>query len=53
MQKRNRSFHDYEREPVPIAERKRWLTLAFVWIAIGIDLSAVLLGTQLGAGMTL
>jgi cytosine permease len=53
MQKRDRHFYDYEREPVPIAERKRWLTLTFVWIAIGIDLSSVLLGTQLGAGMTL
>ncbi|MBN2909898.1 cytosine permease [Polycladomyces sp. WAk] len=53
MQKRDLTFYDYEREPVPIAKRKKWLTLAFVWIAIGIDLSAVLLGTQLGAGMTL
>lgn len=53
MQKRDRFFQDYEREPVPLAERKRWLTLAFVWIAIGIDLSSILLGTQLGAGMTL
>ena len=37
-------IEDYEREPVPQHLRKSWLSMAFVWIAIGIDLSAMFLG---------
>lgn len=44
---------DYEREPVPQHMRKRWLSMALVWIAIGIDLSAMFLGAELGNGMNL
>jgi len=44
---------DFEREPVPVHLRKGWLPMALVWIAIGIDLSAMFLGAQLGAGMNL
>ncbi|WDH83510.1 cytosine permease [Paenibacillus urinalis] len=46
-------IEDFEREPVPQHLRKKWLTMAFVWIAIGIDLSAMFLGAELGAGMNL
>lgn len=46
-------IEDYEREPVPQHLRKSWLSMAFVWIAIGIDLSAMFLGAQLGAGMSI
>ncbi|TCZ78472.1 cytosine permease [Paenibacillus albiflavus] len=45
--------HDYEREPVPMHLRKGWLSMSLVWIAIGIDLSAMFLGAELGAGMNL
>ena len=45
-------IEDYEREPVPQHLRKSWLSMAFVWIAIGIDLSAMFLGA-LGAGMSI
>lgn len=46
------SIHqDFERKPVPQHLRKGWLSISSVWIAIGIDLSAMLLGAQLGAGM--
>lgn len=44
---------DFEREPVPANMRKRWLSMSLVWIAIGIDLSAMFLGAQLGNGMNL
>lgn len=47
------SSADYEREPVPDHMRKKWLSMALVWIAIGIDLSAMFLGAQLGNGMNL
>lgn len=46
-------IQDFEREPVPQHLRKHWLSMAFVWIAIGIDLSAMFLGAELGAGMNL
>ncbi|WP_249435632.1 cytosine permease [Paenibacillus sp. Marseille-Q4541] len=46
-------IEDFEREPVPQHLRKKWLSMAFVWIAIGIDLSAMFLGAELGAGMNL
>lgn len=49
----NESSQDFEREPVPQYLRKSWLSISSVWIAVGIDLSAMLLGAQLGAGMEL
>lgn len=47
----NKSSQDFEREPVPKELRKGWLSISSVWIAVGIDLSAMLLGAELGAGM--
>ena len=43
--------NDYAREVVPMQERKKWLSISLIWIAVGIDLSAMLFGAQLGAGM--
>ncbi|GIN59506.1 cytosine permease [Lederbergia ruris] len=43
--------NDYERQPVPMSERKKWYSISLVWIAVGIDLSAMLFGAELGAGM--
>jgi len=51
--KRNSRNHDFERKPVPAQLQKSWLSISSVWIAVGIDLSAMLLGAQLGAGMEL
>lgn len=50
-----KEFHwqDYERQPVPLSDRKSWWSLGLVWVAIGIDLSSILLGGELGAGMSL
>ncbi|MFD1416456.1 cytosine permease [Oceanobacillus jeddahense] len=43
--------NDFAREPVPQQERKHWFTISLVWIAVGIDLSAVIFGVELGSGM--
>ena len=42
---------DYEHGAVPQDQRKSWLSIATVWIAIGIDLSGAFLGVALAAGM--
>ncbi|GAA2896972.1 cytosine permease [Microbacterium esteraromaticum] len=42
---------DYEHGIVPIDQRKSWLSIAAVWIAIGIDLSGAFLGVALASGM--
>lgn len=51
MEEANNKKNDYEREPVPLSLRKGWIPLSLVWIAIGIDISSMLLGAQLGDGM--
>lgn len=45
-------MNDYAREVVPQSERKWWVSISFVWIAVGIDLSAMLFGAELGSGMS-
>ena len=42
---------DYEHGVVPQDQRKSWLSIATVWIAIGIDLSGAFLGVSLASGM--
>ena len=42
---------DYEHGVVPQKERKSWIGIAAVWIAMGIDLSGAFLGVELAAGM--
>ena len=42
---------DYEHGVVPQDQRKGWLSIAAVWIAIGIDLSGAFLGIELASGM--
>ncbi|KAF1299533.1 cytosine permease [Enterococcus sp. JM4C] len=42
---------NYERERVPENERKHWLSISMVWIAIGIDLSGMFMGISLSQGM--
>lgn len=43
---------DYEHGSVPENERKNWLTIALIWVAVGIDLSGAFLGVQLASGMS-
>ncbi|MFE6964214.1 cytosine permease [Agromyces sp. NPDC057679] len=42
---------DYEHGAVPADQRKSWISIAAVWIAIGIDLSGAFLGVALATGM--
>lgn len=42
---------DYELSVVPQSQRKGWLPISLIWIAIGIDLSGTIMGVQLGEGM--
>lgn len=44
---------DYEHGVVPAGQRRSWISIAFVWIAIGIDLSGAFLGVELANGMSL
>lgn len=46
-----RTRSDYELGTVPASERKGWLPIAGIWIAIGIDLSGTIMGVQLGNGL--
>ena len=43
---------DYEHGVVPRDQRKGWLSIAAIWIAIGIDLSGAFLGIELASGMS-
>ena len=43
---------DYARESVPASARRHWLSLSLIWIGGGIDLAGILLGTQIGLGMS-
>lgn len=42
---------DFEHGTVPVADRRGWVSIAAVWIAIGIDLSGAFLGVELALGM--
>lgn len=42
---------DYEHGTVPADQRKRWISIAAVWVAIGIDISGAFLGAELASGM--
>ncbi|QKG85050.1 cytosine permease [Kroppenstedtia pulmonis] len=44
---------DYARMPVPLARRRGWIRLSLIWVAMGVDLSALVLGSALASGMTL
>jgi cytosine permease len=44
---------DYEREPVPEERRKGALSIAVVWLGVGMTIAAFLLGGTVGAGLTL
>ncbi|PWW20265.1 NCS1 nucleoside transporter family [Cytobacillus oceanisediminis] len=44
---------DYEREPVPLDQRKGWGRLSLVWLGGIIALSATALGGALGSGLSL
>ncbi|MFC3395876.1 cytosine permease [Brenneria rubrifaciens] len=47
----NRQLYDYEYETVPAEARKRWYVIALIWLAIGIDISGLFLGSFLSGGL--
>lgn len=44
-------LRDYERQPVPVTERKSWWSLALVNVAIAVNVGALLFGGQLAANL--
>lgn len=51
--KEDKVILDYAREPVPKELRRSWFSMFSVLIAIGVDLSSVILGGELANGMPL
>ncbi|WP_412989186.1 cytosine permease [Pediococcus siamensis] len=48
MAKENKSFSsDFSLKEVPKSQQKSWLSLFSIWVAIGVDLAAVILGVTL------
>lgn len=46
-------MNNYELEKVPKQERRNWLTMFSVLIAIGVDLSSIMLGKEISSGMSM
>lgn len=54
MEKKEKSFSsDFSLQQVPKSQQKSWLSLFSIWVAIGVDLAAVILGVQLAKGLPL
>ncbi|QQA78261.1 cytosine permease [Pectobacterium parmentieri] len=50
-QQQERKIYDYEYEPVPVEVRKSWYVIALIWLALGIDISGLFLGSFLSSGL--
>ncbi|AOR64971.1 cytosine permease [Pectobacterium wasabiae] len=50
-QQQERRIYDYEYEPVPVEVRKSWYVIALIWLALGIDISGLFLGSFLSSGL--
>ncbi|MFJ5407336.1 cytosine permease [Pectobacterium punjabense] len=50
-QPQGRQIYDYEYEPVPAEARKSWYVIALIWLALGIDISGLFLGSFLSSGL--
>lgn len=44
--------NDYEEGSVPSDQRRSWLPIALIWVAIGSDISGAFLGIELASGMS-
>lgn len=51
--KENKAMSDFAREVVPKEFRRSWFAMFSVFVAIGVDLSSVILGAELANGMPL
>lgn len=52
MKRKHGLVYDYEYEAVPSEARKRWYIITLIWVAMGIDVSGLFLGTFLSSGLT-
>ncbi|WP_315707684.1 cytosine permease [Brenneria uluponensis] len=46
-----RQLYDFEYEIVPQTARKRWYVITLIWVAMGLDISGLFLGTFLSSGL--
>ncbi|MEE8825107.1 cytosine permease [Lentilactobacillus sunkii] len=54
MSEKEGSFSsDFSLKQVPKSQQKSWISLFSIWVAIGVDLAAVILGVQLAKGLPL
>ncbi len=52
IKQKDRYIYDYEYEAVPNEVRKRWYVIALIWVAVGIDISGLFLGSYLSGGLS-
>jgi len=45
------TLEDYSLKPVPLSERKPWISLTIVWIGIAVVMSAIFRGMMIGLGL--
>lgn len=45
------TLEDYSLRPVPLSERKSWISLTIVWIGIAVVMSAIFRGMMIGLGL--
>ncbi|MBD3415223.1 MAG: hypothetical protein GF421_12445 [Candidatus Aminicenantes bacterium] len=51
QQKAQKTLEDYSLSPVPLSERKPWISLTVVWIGIAVVMSAIFRGMMIGLGL--
>lgn len=47
----HKKINDFELEPVPEKARRSWWVISLIWLAIGIDISGLFLGSTLSSGI--
>jgi len=45
------TLEDYSLKPVPLSERRSWISLTIVWIGIAVVMSAIFRGMMIGLGL--
>ncbi|MEL0613060.1 cytosine permease [Marinomonas arenicola] len=46
-----KKIDDFELEPVPLKAKRSWYVISLIWLAIGIDVSGLFLGSLLSQGL--
>lgn len=47
----HKKIDDFELEPVPEKAKRSWWVISLIWLAIGIDISGLFLGSILSSGI--